>query len=123
MAVYSDFTLTQFEDSTLTVSITPPTAIGLWDFNFNVRKRFGSESGLIVKSSASGYGAGQSGISIVDSGQGRVNVRINTQDTSGLEPNFAYAYALNRSNSGSVTVLTTGYFKLLPSVGGAAIVG
>lgn len=116
MAVYQNFSMAKFENLAIAISITPPTAVGTWDFNFSVRKRFNGESGLITKVCTSGYGANQSGITIANSGNGQIVIRLNTPDTSGLDPNYAYAYALTRVNSGANTVLTEGYLRLLPSM-------
>ena len=116
MPVYQNFSMAKFENAVLAVTITPPTAVGSWNLSFVVMKRFNGEESLIVKSSTSGFGAGQSGITILNSGNGQIAVKINTPDTSGLCPNYAYAFALTRVNSGFNTVLTEGYLKLLPSM-------
>lgn len=116
MATNIDFSVNKWEDATITIAISPATNIGTWDFDFTVMNRFGGTSGLINKVSSSGYGGGQSGITITNSGQGTLNVRINSPDTSGLCTGL-YAFSLERTNSGSRTVVTYGYMKLLPAIG------
>lgn len=116
MAVLVDFTLLRQEDAVLNVSMSPPVAVGGWDIRFQMAKRFGAESGLVTKSVASGFN-GQSGITVVNSGQGVFSVRMNSPNTSGRE--FGnYAFAITRFTSGSQTVLTEGYVMLGPTVGG-----
>lgn len=117
MAVQADFSIGQREDVVLNISMTPPTAIGGWSLQFFVQHRFGGISGLISKVSASGYGAGQSGITIGNSGQGQFSVSLQGVDTSGMEYG-SYAYTAMRLNSGSQTVLSLGYLLLNPGIQG-----
>jgi hypothetical protein len=115
MPVLVDFSLARGEDAVLNVSMAPPVDVGGWDIRFEVAKRFGSYSGFVTKSVASGFN-GASGITVVNSGQGIFGVRLNTPDTNDRE--FGnYAYAITRYTSGSRTVLTEGYVLLSPTVG------
>ena len=58
---YCDFSLHKLEDADITVPLVPETAIGGWSVQMQLSKRFGSTSGHILKSMASGY-YGVSGI-------------------------------------------------------------
>lgn len=112
MPALADFNLYKYEDGLLTVPLRPPAAVGGWDIRFTVTLRQGADSsGLIVKSVASGYGGGASGISVLNSGQGVLQVTIRAQDTSGLQPG-PYAFAIERLDSGSRTPLTRGFLLL-----------
>lgn len=117
MAIQFDMPLAKFEDGILTVSLSPPTAIGGWDIRFHSQKRFGTiTSGAVIKSCSSGFGAGQSGITVVNSGQGIMNIRINEANTSGWE--FGnYAATVQRFSSGFRTVLSQGFLILYPNIG------
>lgn len=116
MAQYADFSLFHRTDGTLTINMNPQVPIGGWTIVFAVSEHFGSDTPYILKSVASGFN-GMSGISIVSSGQGQFNVAINANDTSGLTLGN-YAYAAQRVDSGSRTVLTEGFFSVLPDMGG-----
>lgn len=110
---FTEFTLVQYSDGILTIGMQPATAIGGWSLLFQVSKRFDSSSGLITKSVASGYGGGQSGITVTNSGLGQFNVRFNSVDTSGLDAGL-YAFSCTRTDSGFVTPTNKGWFVLLP---------
>lgn len=116
MSIQFDMPLAKWEDGILTITLTPPQPIGGWDIRFHAQKRFGEvTSGAVVKSCASGFGGGQSGITIVNSGQGILNIRINEVNTSGWD--FGnYAATVQRFNSGR-TLLSQGYLVLLPNIG------
>lgn len=117
MPILFDMPLVKFEDGILTVALNPPTAIGGWDIEFRVQKRFGQSSGLIIKQAMSGYITGQSGITFVNSGNGTIDINVNQPDTSGLE--FGnYAASVRRMNSGSRSVLSQGFLVLYPDVDG-----
>lgn len=111
-AALKDFSWVKFDDGSLAVSMTPPQPVGGWDIQFRVTKRFGGESGLIVKSCASGF-AGVSGITIAASGEGDFTIRLNSLDTSGLSYGN-YAYQTMRRNSGAFQVINEGYLLLTP---------
>ena len=114
MPVIVDFSLGKMEDGTLIVSMSPPTSIGGADIRFQVSKRFGSTSGLILKSVSSGYN-NVSGINVTSSGDGRMSITINSPDTSGMDYGN-YAYSLERFTSGSRSIITEGYLMVLPNV-------
>jgi len=104
------------EDLTVAVAMQPPTDISTWSFQFQVLARLGGSSGLITKSFASGYMGGQSGITVVNSGQGVFNIGINSPETSGWDSKN-YAYQGRRMNSGSQNVISEGYLIVLPGIG------
>ena len=94
--------------------MSPPQPIGGWTVEARVSKRFGiGSSGLIVASAASGYGGGVSGITITDSGAGKMTFPINSPATSGFLPGN-YATTISRLDSGFNTVLYQGYLILGP---------
>jgi hypothetical protein len=104
--------LIKYEDGILTVSMSPPVAIGGWEIQFKTTKRFGGTTNLFTKSVASGFN-GQSGITITNSGAGIFNIQVNSVDSSGLD--FGnYAAVSERLNSGSRTTLTEGFLLLMP---------
>ena len=78
-----------------------------------MRRRFqlisGSVSGLITKSTASGYGGGVSGITITNSGEGRFNIALFRTDLSGDWDNGAYAFTVERLDSGRQSTIVQGY--------------
>lgn len=114
MPVYGDFRLIQSEDALDTFSMQNPTPIGSWDLQVYVSKRFGiGSSGLIVASAASGYGGGQSGITITNSGNGTFTFPINSPATSGWQAGN-YATVISRLDSGYNSVLFLGYLILGP---------
>lgn len=116
MAVVVDFAMTQLEDFPLNVEVAPPTPVGGWKVRFQVLKRAGGSSGLVVLSTASGYGAGQSGIAVTNSGDGQFQVLIPAGMTSGLDPGL-YFHDFVRLDSGSRTVIAEGGMLLLPQGG------
>lgn len=110
MSVYQDFSLMRYEDGVLNFGLEPPQPVGAWTVQFQVTQRFGSTSGLITKSISSGYNI-VSGITVVNSGLGQMNIAINHVDTSGFQPGN-YAYSVVRQDSGNVATLTEGYLLL-----------
>jgi len=114
---YVDFSVEQYSDKPITVQVSPPTDISSWELQFKMKHRFGGESGLIIKNCASGYTAGQSGITFVTPTQGVFSIRLNSVDTSGLQPALAYAYDIDRLQSGSRTPITKGYVLLSANTG------
>lgn len=117
MPVYTDLQMVKFEDGTFVVSLAPPAPIGGFSLRWQIMKRFGSTSGLVVKSAASGYGNNVSGINVTNSGAGVMQITLNSSDTSGLDYGN-YVHALERLDSGSRTVISEGFFSVLPNVGG-----
>lgn len=110
MPIQQDFGLVLREDGVIQTVMEPSTNIAGWNLQTLVTKRPGHLSGLIVKSAASGYGGGQSGITITNSGQGIFTTAINSVDSSGFDPG-AYAYRTERLDSGFRSVLTEGYLN------------
>jgi len=108
-----DFELNRGDDAIIGWSLEPPAAIGGMEIHFQATKRFGGSVVLIDKSIASGYGAGQSGVFIINSGQGRLNFSLNSADTSGQD--FGnISYTIKRFDSGNMTSFTEGYLVLTP---------
>ena len=120
MAVSVDFSLGRQEDGLLTVNMNPPTAIGGWNIVATIQERFGGISGKIVKSVASGFSASsgndRSGISVLDSGQGRFRIQLNASETSGWDFKN-YVFTVERRDSGSRTILSQGHLLLNPNTG------
>lgn len=112
MPIQADFQQIRMEDGALIVSLAPAAAIGQWTIRFQAYPRFGSTSGRIVASTASGFN-NVSGINITNSGAGVFNVTVPGLQTSGLEYGN-YAYDVTRLESGSRTVLVQGYLSILP---------
>ena len=110
MPVEVNFSLGRYENGVLTISMAPPTPIGAWSIQFTMWRRFGMPitSGLVTKSVTSGYGAGQSGITIVNSGIGIFNVSLNPPEVSGLAAGN-YSYRVERLDSGSATGISQGF--------------
>ena len=116
MAVDGEIYWVRHDDGVISISLAPPAAIGAASLRFRIVPRFAGLSGFISKTCASGYGNGASGITIVDSGAGRLNVALNAADTSGLGAG-AYPYDLVRLDSGYRTQLAAGYFLLREPTG------
>ncbi len=116
MSVENTLSLQSLEDTSLTISLAPPTAIGGWSLKFQAQHRYGGISGFMTKYTASGYGGVVSGITITNSGQGILSIAINAVDTSGLD--FTpYVYQLERTDSGFRTITNYGFLNILPRVG------
>lgn len=111
MAEFFSFSLHKREDATVTIPLTPPTNIQGWGMEFFLSYRFGSTSGRIVKSMASGF-YGVSGMDVENALEGIFNVSVNGIETSGLDAGN-YAYTIRRTNSGYVSDVTQGYLSLL----------
>jgi len=107
MAVITDYSLALSEKGVLTIEMIPPTAIGGWSLDFYLTKRFGSQTYLIHNSVASGYN-GASGITIVNSGAGIMNIVNLAINMSGQQPGN-FAWSLQRTNSGFQTEVAKGY--------------
>lgn len=111
-----DFAMTQLEDFPLNVGVAPPTPVGGWNVRFQVLKRAGGTSGLVVLTCASGYGGGQSGITVTNSGHGQFQALIPSRMTSGLDAG-SYYHDFTRLDSGSRTCIVQGTMLLLPQGG------
>lgn len=117
MPLYADFALARYEDGVLTIVMTPPVSIGGQTIEFVMGKRFGSQTPFVTKVVASGFN-GASGITITDSGVGRMNVNLfATPDMSGREENN-YAWSVKRIDSGYHTTYVQGYLVLGPGIKG-----
>lgn len=113
MPVLADFKFSRYTDGLLTLSVEPPTPIAGWSVEMNVQRNFGGVSGVMpTKSYASGYW-GVSGIAILNSGAGIMQIKIDASDTSGLEYGN-YAGQIVRVDSGSRTILSEGYLMVVP---------
>ncbi len=112
MPIFGNFSLTLMEAGNVRVGINPPVPIGGMTLQFQVLKRFGGGSGLIIKNVSSGLNA-LSGITITDSGIGTMNIGIKASDTSGWDYGL-YTYSVNRLDSGFQTCLAEGFFSVTP---------
>lgn len=114
MPVYGGFQLLMQEDAIDTFSMSPPTSISGWSMEVYISKRFGTgSSGLIVASMASGYSAGQSGMTLANGANGTLTFPIHSPQTSGWQAGN-YATTINRTDSGYSSCLFAGYLMLLP---------
>lgn len=96
------------------MSLPSPTPVGGWNMQFTMWRCFpdgisGSVSGLITKSTTSGYGGGQSGITVANSGNGQWNVALFRTDLSGNIDAGPYAWRLERLDSGSAKIVCEGF--------------
>lgn len=110
MPVYADFPLTSQESALINLGIQPPTAVGGWTTRFDIMKRAGGAPFLSLYA-ASGYQAGQSGITVINSGQGVFSFPINSSVTSGIDA-INYAYRFYRTDSGYYDMLAQGFLQL-----------
>lgn len=115
MPVQIDFALARFDDGTLVVALEPPQPVGGWNIQYTQWKRMpqttsgGPVSGLVTKSCTSGYQAGQSGITVTNSGQGVFSVALFGTDISGTADSGPYFYRVERLDSGYRSTLSEGY--------------
>lgn len=118
-----DFYSAQFSDGTLTVTMSPPTPVGNWTVRYRefvhhgggqpLILASGQQSGLlqadlITKWCGSGTGGGDSGITVLNSGNGIFRVSLPASELSGRDPG-AYAYSFERTDSGYHKALREGY--------------
>lgn len=113
MPVISDFSIARFEDGILTINLAPAVAIGGWDLRLQISNRLGSTSGLLFAYVGSGMN-NQSGLNILNSGQGQLAATIPGSNFSGQDFKN-YAYTLTRTTSGFNTCLAEGYLVMTPS--------
>lgn len=115
MPIIADFTISRYADGILSIDLEPPIPIGGWNIQMTIQKRLGSTTPLIVKNVATGFN-GVSGITITNSGQGKMDIVVRSADASGLE--FGnYSHNVWRMDSGNRTLLSEGYMLLQPSNG------
>lgn len=105
--ILADYVLSFLEDGVLSVTMVPPTNITFWSIQFQLMKRFDSNSPLEVKSVASGFN-NASGINIINGPGGQFYVNQPSLDVSGL-PDGAYAYSVRRTDPGFAVGIMTGY--------------
>lgn len=113
MPINADFRMHEGEDGTLTVFLTPPTAIGGWDLEYRQMKK-GAISGQILKTSVSGFN-GVSGVNILDSGLGQLRVNVFGSEMSGQDPGN-YPFTISRLTSGSNSLLVEGFLLYLSRI-------
>lgn len=107
MAIQMDFSFTAGQDGVIHVSLQPPMPIGGLDIEFTLCKRQGGTP-LITGLCGSGFGAGQSGITVTNSGVGQFDVAMPGRLTSGWEPGNYY-HRTRVTTSGRNTPLVDGY--------------
>ena len=118
MAVQVDFAIARFDDGVLVLALEPPEPVGGWQVQFTQWRRFpyntsgAPVSGLITKSCASGYGGGQSGITVTNSGAGIFSITLFATDISGEIDQGNYAYRVERLDSGYRSVLSEGFRQM-----------
>lgn len=110
MPIQTDFSQWRYADGLLTISMTPPVAIGAWSINVDFNKRFGAATPLFRKSITSGFNA-SSGITITDSGIGSFVVAIDGVNTSGFDA-ANYVFRATRVDSGFVTPIAEGFMTV-----------
>lgn len=108
MASAANLSFYKGEDVVLTVTMTPATSIAGWTLQFTLRKQFGDAAALVTKTTGAG-------ITITDAANGVFKVTVASADTAGLDLR-AYVYDIQRTDTGSRTVLTIGNLTLLPEV-------
>ena len=119
MPIFTNFSIVKMEDGVLTVQLVNPVPIGGWSITAAFSKRLGGDpwvykymaSGLSNGTSGNPYGA--SGITIVNSGTGVFQVRLDAADTSGLNSQNI-AFDINRTDSGHRTCIAQGYESIFP---------
>ena len=113
MPIYANFPLVSYADGLLSISMRPPTNIAGWNIQVQFLPRYGASSGLITKSCASGYGGGQSGVTVLNSGNGQFSIDVWSRDTSGFDAKNYY-YSARRLDSGYAATLAEGFLVLTP---------
>ena len=110
MPAYTEFEIAQWSDGVLTVALNPPFPVGGVSIIFTMSKRDGG-SPLVSKVCNSGYGAGQSGIIVTNSGQGKMSVIFSPPEVSGLSPG-AYQIRMTALISGKTVPVLQGYRRM-----------
>lgn len=110
--VIKDFQIERGEYKEIQIDMEPPFAIGGKEFVVQLNNEPFSQSGYFVGNLNSGYGAGQSGITVLNSGQGSLNAAIPGSATSGLDQGMYYlsTYLLT---SGQESLVTRGYIRIV----------
>ncbi len=127
MPVYTDYEMAKFSDGVLTLQMAPPQPIGQWTIRYREMVHFGGgqpyvlasgqASGLIVRNlvekwTSSGMN-NVSGINIIDSAAGILQVRVYEAEVSGRQYG-SYPYMVERLDSGSATIIAEGYRLYVP---------
>ncbi len=110
MPTCGSFNIVVGDDGLITLGLTPETPVGGWSVEFDLMRRFGADP-FIVRTCASGFGNGVSGVSVYDSGRGIFQIPLNSQDTSGLDP-LNIAFKMVRTDSGERTTVSEGFVNL-----------
>lgn len=107
MATLTDLSLYRGEDITITVTMSPPTNVSGWTFALSVKRRYEDSTTLISKTSPT----------IVNATSGIFRFSLASADTFNANVSTGdYVYDVQRTNSGSQTVLCAGSLKVLPQV-------
>jgi hypothetical protein len=98
---YADFNVAEYADGLLKLTMTPSVNVGSKGVAFNLYERVGSPTPILTRSSSSGYGGGESGITVLDSGGGVFGIRAPTpEEMSGRDAgNFAYEFLFTDSGN------------------------
>ncbi len=112
MPIIGDFQVIRAQDGIITLAMSPPIAIGGWEIEFVMAKRFGSTEPTVTKSVSSGLN-NTSGINITNSGTGVMDITLSAVNTSGLEYGNR-AFWVNRLGSGVATKISEGYVLVNP---------
>lgn len=107
MPIESDFLLQRDENGNIIITLDTPAPIGGEYLRFQMSKRFGSASGIYSAYSNSGMD-GVSGLTITNSGQGKVQIAFEPSHVSGLNAGN-YACKLQRLSSGRWTKIWEGF--------------
>lgn len=107
MPLESDFLLQRDENGNVIITLTAPSPVGGEYLRFQMTKRFGSDTSIYSAYSNSGVD-GVSGLSILDSGQGKVQISFEPSYVSGYEAGN-YACKLQRLSSGRWTKIWEGF--------------
>ena len=98
------------EDGTITVPMNPPLSISGMTLQFDLMHRNGGQP-IVSRYLASGYSAGQSGMTLVRGDIGIFSVQLTAADTSGLScKNFAFR--IRRTDGGLNTRLSEGFIVM-----------
>ena len=107
MANIANITFYKGEDVTITVTMSPATNITSWTFVFTAKDKLGGTQAL-QKTNAS--------FTIADALNGVFRFTLSATDTGTTLSVRTYVYDIQRTNSGSATVLVTGNLKVLGEV-------
>lgn len=91
MPIQQDFSVSQWSDTSVTLVLNPPAPVGGLTIEMFSTPRLGGTDRVFTKSVASGFN-GASGITILNSGEGILEIRLDvSKDYSGRNPgNYAW---------------------------------